>query len=183
MSPQLLRALLAEVWALMRPRRGVLALAFVLMAMSRAAGLFLPVSTRFFIDDVIGQRRVEWLLPLVLGVLGATTIQGLSGYALVQLVSKSAQKLIAEMRVKVQAHVGRLPVAFHDATRAGELVSRIMNDVECFKNLIGTGLVELAGRAADRELRLRGDAAAQRAGHAADGRWRSAPSGSSSTAP
>ena len=144
-SPQLLRALLVEVWALMRPRRGVLALAFVLMAMSRAAGLFLPISTRFFIDDVIGQRKVEWLLPLVLGVVGATAIQGLSGYALVQLVSKSAQKLIAEMRVKVQAHVGRLPVAFHDATRAGELVSRIMNDVECFKNLIGTGLVELTG--------------------------------------
>jgi ABC-type multidrug transport system fused ATPase/permease subunit len=144
-SPQLLRALLAEVWALMRPRRGVLALAFLLMAVSRAAGLFLPVSTRFFIDDVIGRHRVEWLVPLVLGVLGATTLQGICSYALVQLVSKSAQRLIAEMRVKVQEHVGRLPVAFHDATKAGELVSRIMNDVECFKNLIGTGLVELLG--------------------------------------
>jgi subfamily B ATP-binding cassette protein MsbA len=145
LSPQLLRALLPEVWALMRPRRGVLAVAFLLMAVSRAAGLFLPVSTRFFIDDVIGHGKVEWLLPLALGVLGATALQGLCSYALVQLVSKAAQKLIAEMRVKVQDHVGRLPIAFHDATRAGELVSRIMNDVECFKNLIGTGLVELTG--------------------------------------
>ncbi len=145
LSPQLLRALLPEMWALMRPRRRVLALAFALMAVSRAAGLFLPVSTRFFIDDVIGRGKVEWLQPLVLGVLAATTLQGLCSYALVQLVSKAAQKLIAEMRVKVQDHVGRLPIAFHDATRAGELVSRIMNDVECFKNLIGTGLVELTG--------------------------------------
>ena len=145
LSPDVLRALLPEMWALMRPRRRVLALAFVLMAMSRAAGLFLPISTRFFIDDVIGKHKVEWLLPLVLGVLGATALQGVCSYALVQLVSKAAQKLIAEMRVKVQEHVGRLPIAFHDATRAGELVSRIMNDVECFKNLIGTGLVELTG--------------------------------------
>ena len=145
MSPERLRALLPEVWALVRPRRRVLALAFVLMAVSRVAGLVLPVSTRFFIDDVIGHGRVEWLLPLVLGVLGATAVQGLSAYALVQLVSKAAQRLIAEMRIKVQEHVGRLPVAFHDATRSGDLVSRIMNDVEGFRNLIGTGLVELLG--------------------------------------
>jgi len=144
-SPERLRALLPEVWALVRPRRRVLALAFVLMAVSRVAGLVLPVSTRFFIDDVIGRGRVEWLLPLVLGVLGATAVQGLSAYALVQLVSKAAQQLIAEMRIKVQEHVGRLPVAFHDATRSGDLVSRIMNDVEGFRNLIGTGLVELSG--------------------------------------
>jgi subfamily B ATP-binding cassette protein MsbA len=144
-SPARLRALLPEVWALVRPRRRVLALAFVLMAVSRVAGLVLPVSTRFFIDDVIGRGRVEWLVPLVLGVLGATAVQGLSAYALVQLVSKAAQKLIGEMRIKVQEHVGRLPVAFHDGTRSGDLVSRIMNDVEGFRNLIGTGLVELSG--------------------------------------
>ena len=144
-SPERLRALLPEVWALVRPRRRLLALAFVLMAVSRVAGLVLPVSTRFFIDDVIGRGRVEWLVPLVLGVLGATAIQGLSAYALVQLVSKAAQSLIAEMRIKVQEHVGRLPIAFHDVTRSGDLVSRIMNDVEGFRNLIGTGLVELSG--------------------------------------
>jgi len=144
-SPERLRALLPEVWALVKPRRRVLALAFVLMAVSRVAGLVLPLSTRFFIDDVIGKGRVEWLLPLVTGVLAATAVQGLSAFALVQLVSKAAQRLIAEMRIKVQEHVGRLPVAFHDATRSGDLVSRIMNDVEGFRNLIGTGLVELSG--------------------------------------
>ena len=109
-----LRALLPEVWALVKPRRGVLALAFVLMAVSRAAALVLPVSTKAFIDDVIGRGQTGKLLPLVLGVLGATVVQGLAGYGLVQLVSKAAQKLIAEMRIKVQEHVGRLPVAFHD---------------------------------------------------------------------
>jgi ABC-type multidrug transport system fused ATPase/permease subunit len=145
LSPRLLRSLLVEMWTLMRPRRRILALAFVLMALSRVAGLVLPVSTRYFIDDVVGRGRVEWLLPLVLGVIAATVVQGTCSYALVQLVSKAAQRLIAEMRVKVEEHVGRLPVSFHDATRAGELVSRIMNDVEGFRNLIGTGLVELFG--------------------------------------
>ncbi len=115
------------------------------MAANRLAGLVLPGSAKFLIDDVIGRRQVELLLPLVGAVLGATLIQGLTSYGLVQLLSKAAQQLIADMRIKVQAHVGRLPVAFHDATKTGELVSRIMTDVEGVRNLIGTGLVELCG--------------------------------------
>ncbi len=144
-KPERLRDLLPDVWALVRPRRGLLILGFLLMATNRLAGLVLPGSTKFLIDDVIGERRVELLLPLVGGVLAATGVQGLSSYALVQLLSKGAQRLITEMRIRVQDHVGRLPVAFHDAKKTGELVSRIMSDVEGIRNLIGTGLVELAG--------------------------------------
>src|SRR5207302_1069559 len=64
---------------------------------------------------------------------------------LTQLLSKAAQRLIAELRQKVQAHVGRLPVTFYDSTKTGTLVSRIMSDVEGVRNLIGTGLVEFVG--------------------------------------
>ena len=142
---QRLRALLPEVWSLMRPRRGVLALAFVLMAVNRVAGLVLPGSTKLLVDDVIGARRVDLLLPLVAGVVTATIVQGGTSFALTQLLSKAAQRLIAEMRRKVQSHVGLLPVSYYDASKSGTLVSRIMNDVEGVRNLIGTGLVELAG--------------------------------------
>ena len=142
---QRLRALLPEVWSLMRPRRGVLALALVLMAVNRVAGLVLPGSTKFLVDDVIGARRVDLLLPLVAGVVTATIIQGGTSFALTQLLSKAAQRLIAEMRRKVQSHVGLLPVSYYDASKSGTLVSRIMNDVEGVRNLIGTGLVEFIG--------------------------------------
>jgi len=129
----------------MRPRGAALAVAFVLMAAGRLAGLVLPASTKFLIDDVIGKRRPD-LLPLLVGsVVLATVVQGLSGFALAQVVSKEAQKLIAEMRIRVQQHVGRLPIAYHDASKTGDLVSRIMWDVEGLRNLVGTGLVELAG--------------------------------------
>ncbi len=144
-APLHLRAVLPEVWALMRPRRLLLAAALLLMAVGRVAGLVLPGSTKFLIDDVIGHRRADLLLPIVSAVGLATLVQGLTGYALTQLVSKEAQKLIAEMRVRVQEHVGRLPIAFYDATKTGDLVSRIMNDVEGVRNLVGTGLIELAG--------------------------------------
>jgi ABC-type multidrug transport system fused ATPase/permease subunit len=144
-KPERLRALLPELWTLVRPRRRLLALGFLLMAANRVAGLVLPGSTKFLIDDVVGKGQRELLLPLVGGVVLATVVQGLSSYGLVQLLSRGAQQLIADMRIQVQEHVGRLGVAFYDQTRTGELVSRIMNDVEGIRNLIGTGLVELVG--------------------------------------
>jgi subfamily B ATP-binding cassette protein MsbA len=136
---------LPDVWALIKPRRGLLALGFVLMAVNRVAGLVLPASTKYFVDNVITHRQVQLLTPIVAAVLGATILQGLTSFTLTQLLSKSAQKMITELRRQVQAHIGRLSVSFYDANKTGVLVSRIMSDVEGVRNLIGTGLVEFVG--------------------------------------
>src|SRR5438046_3343382 len=64
---------------------------------------------------------------------------------LMRLMSTSAERLIAEMRIRVQQHIGRLPVRYYDANKTGGLVSRIMSDVEGVRNLIGTGLVDFVG--------------------------------------
>ncbi len=138
-------ALLPDVWFLLRPRRGLLAIGFVIMAVNRVAGLVLPASSKFLIDDIIGKRHLQLLLPLVGAIVAATAVQGVSSYALTQLLSKAAQRLIAELRCQVQAHIGRLPVAYYDSNKTGVLVSRIMSDVEGVRNLVGTGLVEFVG--------------------------------------
>jgi subfamily B ATP-binding cassette protein MsbA len=140
-----LRQLWPDIRELVLPRRGLLAAGFALMLVNRVSGLVLPMSTKFLIDDVIGKGRRQLLMPLLLGVLGATLIQGATSFTLTQLLSKAAQRLIADMRRKVQAHIGRLPLRFYDANKTGTLVSRIMTDVEGIRNLIGTGLVEFVG--------------------------------------
>ena len=140
-----LRAILPDVWDLVKPRRRLLGLGFILMAVNRLSGLALPFSTKFLIDDIIGKKQSHLLLPLIGAVLAATIVQGVTSFALTQLLSKAAQRLIAELRRKIQSHVGRLPIAYYDANKTGTLVSRIMTDVEGIRNLIGTGLVEFAG--------------------------------------
>jgi subfamily B ATP-binding cassette protein MsbA len=140
-----LRALLPDLVALVKPRRGMLAAGFVLMAIGRAASLVLPASTKVLIDDVVGKSRTELLLPLLGAVGAATLVQAATSFTLTQVLSKGAQRLIAELRTKLQAHVTRLPVAYFDGQKTGNLVSRVMNDVEGIRNLVGTGIVELAG--------------------------------------
>ena len=145
MTVERLRAVAPIVWELMRPRKKLLALGFLLMAINRVSGLVLPYSTRYLIDSVIAKHHVSLLRPIVLAVLAATVVQGITSYSLTQLLSKAAQRLITELREKVQRHISRLPVSFYDANKTGNLVSRIMSDVEGVRNLLGTGLVELAG--------------------------------------
>ena len=136
---------LPHVWALIKPRRGILAAGLLLMAVNRVSGLILPASTKYLVDDVIGKHHIRLLTPIVLTVLAATVIQGLTSFTLTQLLSKSAQKMIADLRRQVQAHIGKLSVSFYDSNKTGVLVSRIMSDVEGVRNLIGTGLVEFVG--------------------------------------
>ena len=130
---------------MLAPRKGLLALGLGLMAVNRVAGLVLPASTKWLIDNVIAKRQTWMLTPIVTAVVGATLVQGITSFALTQSLSKAAQRLIAELRRRVQAHVSRLPIAFYDATKTGTLVSRIMQDVEGVRNLVGTGLIDFTG--------------------------------------
>jgi ABC-type multidrug transport system fused ATPase/permease subunit len=137
--------LLPHVWELIRPRRAILVLGFVLMLINRLSGFVLPLSSRYLFDNVILKRQINLLTPIVLAIVAATIVQGITDYSLTQILSKSSQRMITELRVKVQAHIGRLPVSFYDANKTGVLVSRIMSDVEGIRNLIGTGLIQFAG--------------------------------------
>jgi len=130
---------------MVRPRQATLSLGFVLIVINKVSGFVLPTSTRYLLDNVIYKHQGSLLLPLTMAVVGATVIQGITSYSLTQLLSVAGQKLIAELRCKVQEHIGRLPVTFYDSNKTGQLVSRIMSDVEGMRNLVGTGVIEFVG--------------------------------------
>ncbi|MGD8729046.1 MAG: ABC transporter ATP-binding protein, partial [Gemmatimonadota bacterium] len=105
----------------------------------------LPASSRYLFDDVIPNADMELFTTLLLVVGGAMVLQAATSYSLVLLLSVEAQHMIAHLRAQVQQHVLQLPVRVFDNTKSGELVSRIMDDVEGVRNLVGTGLVQLVG--------------------------------------
>ena len=140
-----LKIILRDAAELVAARKGRLGLGLGLLLVSRLCGLVLPGTTKVLLDDVIGKGRQELLGRIVLVAGAATVIQALTGFALTQVLGKAAQRSITEMRRSVQSHVGRLRVAFFDQTKTGILLSRVMTDAEGIRNLVGTGLVELAG--------------------------------------
>ena len=122
-----------------------LAIGFGLMLINRVAGLVLPLTSKFLVDDVITQHKTNLLMPLAAFAVVMTVIQGGTSFALSQVVSIAAQRAITEMRKRVQAHVLRLPVSYFDSTKTGVLISRVMTDAEGVRNLVGTGLIQLVG--------------------------------------
>ena len=134
-----------EARALLWEHRQSVAIGLLLMIVSRAAGFVLPASTKFLIDNVLTQKNASLLGPIAIAIAVSTLINAISSYALSQVVSVAAQQAIAKLREDVQAHLVRLPVRFFDSTKSGVLISRVMNDPEGIRNLVGTGLIQLAG--------------------------------------
>jgi subfamily B ATP-binding cassette protein MsbA len=129
------------IWA----RRWRLGLGLVLMLIGRVAGLVLPASSKYLIDEVVGKGRADLLVPLALASGVATLVQAASSFTISQLLGVAAQRAINDLRRDVEQHVTRLPVRFFETTQTGVLIARIMNDAEGIRNLVGTGLVQLTG--------------------------------------
>ncbi|MEL6429847.1 MAG: ABC transporter ATP-binding protein, partial [Planctomycetota bacterium] len=127
------------------PRRGLVAVGLVLILVNRVAGMVLPASTKYLIDDVLVKKDSEMLYPILAGLVAATAIGALTSFAQTKLLAVEAQHMIAQLRAQVHGHVLRLPVRAFEDSKSGELVSRIMNDVQGVRNLVGTGLVQLVG--------------------------------------
>jgi len=131
-EPKKKRLSLSKAWFeardLVYQYRYRLALGGVLMIISRLAGLVLPASSKYLVDEIIIKERFEMLKWIALAIGLSTLVQGITSFTLSQVLGVAAQRAITEMRKRVQA-----------------LISRIMNDADGIRNLVGTGLVQLVG--------------------------------------
>lgn len=127
------------------PRRKIVFTGLLLIVISRLASLILPGATKYLLDDVIVKKDLHMLKVLIAVVAGSILVQSVTSYMLTKILSVEAQHLISQLRIKVQKKILSLPISYFDNNKSGALVSRIMNDVEGVRNLVGTGLVQLIG--------------------------------------
>lgn len=136
-----LKAFKTIIW----PRRKLVFIGLILIVISKAASFVAPMSLKYLMDDIIPNKDIPFLKILIAVVITAILIQAITSFLLTKILSVQAQYMISELRAQVQKKVLSLPIRFFDNTKSGELVSRIMSDVEGVRNLIGTGLVQLVG--------------------------------------
>jgi ABC-type multidrug transport system fused ATPase/permease subunit len=135
----------AEARKIMWNARWRLLVGSLLMLVSRLAGMVLPASTKFIGDEVFTNKRYDLIKWIALAIGISTLVQGLTSFALSQILGVAAQLAITNMRMRVQRHIERLPISYFDSTQSGQLISRIMNDAEGIRNLVGTGLGQILG--------------------------------------
>src|SRR5262245_57430907 len=144
-SPVRPRGAWADVRTLVWAHRGRLTLGFVLLGASRVAALVMPASSKYIVDEVLIKRRSELLFPLALAIVAATLVQVATSLGLARVLGVTAQRAIMDIRRQLQARVSRLPIRFFEANKSGALISRIMTDPDALRNLVGSGLVQIAG--------------------------------------
>ncbi|MCW5515051.1 ABC transporter ATP-binding protein [Muriicola sp. Z0-33] len=137
----ILKAFRTIIW----PRRNLVFIGLILIVISKAASFVAPLSLKYLMDDIIPNKDMDFLKILVAAVILAILVQAVTSFLLTKILSVQAQYMISELRAQVQKKILSLPIRFFDNTKSGELVSRIMTDVEGVRNLIGTGLVQLVG--------------------------------------
>ncbi len=126
-------------------QRRRLVVGLVLLVIGRLAGLVVPATSRYLINDVLGEGRVDLLPKIALVAGGAILLQAATSFLLAIVLGISAQRAINDLRLKVEQHVVRLPVGYFEDHKAGELASRVIHDADGVRNLIGTGFVQLIG--------------------------------------
>jgi len=127
------------------PRKKILFVGLVLIAVGRLAALVLPWKTRVLLDKVIPGKDYHALYTTLFLILLSIVIQSGTSLLVTRILSLQAEYLIRELRIQVQRKVISLPIRFFDNARSGALVSRIMTDVEGIRNLVGEGVVQLIG--------------------------------------
>jgi subfamily B ATP-binding cassette protein MsbA len=139
------RAILKDAGEIIWRSRARLAIGIPLLLVNRLSSIVLPYMSKLLYDNVIGRGQVDLLPKLVLVSLAVAIFGGSTDYALAQILGIAAQRSITELRTRLQQHVQRLPIRYFDSTKTGVLVSRVMNDAEGIRNLVGTGLAQIFG--------------------------------------
>src|SRR5437763_49942 len=139
------KVILRDAGQIIRGSRRRLYIGIPLMLANRLSSLALPAMPKFIIDDVINKGNHALLIWIVAAAALAAAVGSITDYALAQILGMAAQRSITQLRMKIQQHVQRLPVRYFDSTKTGILVSRVMNDAEGIRNLVGTGLLQMFG--------------------------------------
>ena len=127
------------------PRKKIILVGLVLIIIRSLSGMVLPYASKTLMDNIIPSKDVSTLWVLIIIVCTSILVQSLTSFSLTRLLSVEAQHLIYLLRSQVQSKLLSLPINFFDNNKTGALVSRVMNDVEGVRNLVGTGLVQLIG--------------------------------------
>jgi ATP-binding cassette subfamily B multidrug efflux pump len=141
---------LRQLWSMLMPWRGLLALVGGTVLLSAVLELVPPLLVRQIIDEHLARGRSEGLLWIAALYLGATAAVQAMGFLTEYLTAMIAQGALRQLRVRLFAHLQTLPLSHYDRTPLGDTISRCTADVETVSTLftsatIGGAVASAAG--------------------------------------
>ncbi len=143
-QPEVSRDLLRRVWAYARPySRGIVLILVTIVGIS-VLSLIPPLLIRDLIDRALPERDITRLNLLALGMVAVPLVNGLLGVVQRLFSARIGEGIIYDLRRDLYAHLQRLSLRFFTNTHAGELMSRLNNDVVGAQRAVTGTLMTLA---------------------------------------
>ncbi|MGZ3673341.1 MAG: ABC transporter ATP-binding protein, partial [Ktedonobacterales bacterium] len=131
---------------MLRPYRGRLVVAGVLLVATGGLSLLFPLVIRGLLDTILVQRDERLLNLVALALLIVFALQMLLGSAQSYLVTSIGERLTVDLRIALFRHLQRLPISFFDQRRTGELMSRVTNDVTVLQTSLTGNLLPVVSQ-------------------------------------
>ena len=131
--------IIRRVAVYLRPYKGMAAANVGCAVLSLAFALAYPQLIGVVIDRVIGQKQTALLAPVMLGLLGAFLLRDLFNSLRIRINNKFEQDVIFDMRRAVYARLQRLPVGYFDQRASGDLMTRVLEDVNAVERVLIDG--------------------------------------------
>ncbi|MFI5280460.1 MAG: ABC transporter ATP-binding protein [Gemmatimonadales bacterium] len=138
-------AIVRRLLRYLRPYRGEVALALLLMAVAALVQLAGPTLTQIAIDRAIPARDLGLARTLAVLFAGSLVVQFAVEYAQALLTAKIGQQAMLDLRMELFTKLQRLDVTTYDRNPVGRLMTRVTSDVEALNELFTTGVVALLG--------------------------------------
>ncbi len=137
------RRRLGALARLTRPYKRRTALSAVSLLLATATALAPPFLAKYALDDALHSHDFNFLLVIVAGFLAAGLAYWGMSYVQTYLTGWVGERMLADLRIELFAHLQRLSLGFYERNRAGVLISRITNDVEALDQLVTDGVSSL----------------------------------------
>ena len=132
---------LKRAFSYLRPYRSRLWLGQLAMLIASAAGLALPLCSRFLVDALTGKGPASWVSASILALAGSLVVLSLATYLRERLLGMVSQEVTRDLRRELYGKLARLSAPYLEKTSSGELLSVMTNDIRLFQEAVAGGVM------------------------------------------
>lgn len=129
----------------LKPYRGWICLSFLLSTLVVGFTLYVPIMTGKAVDKIVKAGQVDFsgLMVILLGIFISICVTSLAQWLMNHINNKITYRVVKDLRVQAFDHLQVLPLSFVDQHASGDLISRIITDIDQFSDGLLLGFTQL----------------------------------------
>jgi len=134
-----------RILACIRPHRGLVVLSLLLSVTTVVLTLYIPILTGHGVDKIVGKENVDFngLVSIIVTILLCIAMTAVCQWFMNHINNKITYRVVKDLRIRAFSHLQVLPLSYVDSHSSGDLISRIITDIDQFSDGLLLGFTQL----------------------------------------